>query len=255
MTGYKPCIQGQCGDSTVTAQQKRLLTIQGIKNSPRKQWDDDFCRTINEWKKDGNEILWMGDLNGGMDDNDVADIMDQTELYEIFGAKHGDVKINTHIHGSKQIDFFLGTQALTESVEKAGILPFYDSIDSDHRGMYIDINKHQLFRGEIHNIEARSPRKLKTKFRNTAKLYRQQVSQLLTGYQVKQRARKLQKIRKEEWNEGKQKTAAELDDHLGISMMEPENEIPKRDLPWWSKELHKAHLLVKYWKAKHFYTI
>ena len=197
----------------------------------------------------------MGDLNGGMDDNDVADIMDQTELYEIFGAKHGDVKINTHIHGSKQIDFFLGTQALTESVEKAGILPFYDSIDSDHRGMYIDINKHQLFRGEIHNIEARSPRKLKTKFRNTAKLYRQQVSQLLTGYQVKQRARKLQKIRKEEWNEGKQKTAAELDDHLGISMMEPENEIPKRDLPWWSKELHKAHLLVKYWKAKHFYTI
>ena len=54
---------------------------------------------------------------------------------------------------------------------------------------------------------------------------------------------------------GKPKGAAELDDHLGISMMEPENEIPKRDLPWWSKELHKAHLLVKYWKAKHFYTI
>ena len=37
--------------------------------------------------------------------------------------------------------------------------------------------------------------------------------------------------------------------------MEPEKEILKRDLLWWSEELHKAHLLVKYWKAKQFYTI
>ena len=38
-------------------------------------------------------------------------------------------------------------------------------------------------------------------------------------------------------------------------MMEPEKEIPKRNSPWWSKELHKSHLLVKYWKAKQFHTI
>lgn len=107
----------------------------------------------------------MGDLNGGMEDDDVASIIDQTELYEIMGAKHGDVKINTQINGSRQIAFFLGTQGIVEAVKKARILPFYDLIDSDHRGMFIDINKHQLFQGEIHNIEARTPRKLKTKFK------------------------------------------------------------------------------------------
>ena len=72
---------------------------------------------------------------------------------------------------------------------------------------------------------------------------------------MKQRSDKIKNTRKEEWNKVKQKAVEELDDHLGISMMEPEKEIPKRDLPWWSEELHKAHLLVKYWKAKQFYTI
>ena len=42
------------------------------------------------------------------------------------------------------------------------------------------------------------------------------------------------------------KEATELDDHLGITMVEPEKEIPKRYIPWWSEELRKAHLLVKY---------
>ena len=136
------------------AQHKRLLKMQGSKNSPHKQWDEDFCRAIKGWKKEGNEILWMGDLNGGMEYDGVAKIMDQTDLYKIIGAKHRDIKLNTHINGSCQIYFFLATLGIVEAVEKAGILPFYESIDSNHRGMFIDINKHQLFQGEIHNIEA-----------------------------------------------------------------------------------------------------
>ena len=70
---------------------------------------------------------------------------------------------------------------------------------------------------------------------------------------MNQRAQKLQKIRRDKWNKETKKEATELDNHLGIVMMDPEKEIPKRDLPWWSEELHKAHLLVKYWKSKQFY--
>ena len=66
----------------------------------------------------------MGDLNSGMEDNNVAEIMDHTQLYKIIGAKHGNVKINTHIHGSRQINFFLGTKAIDKAVEIAGILSF-----------------------------------------------------------------------------------------------------------------------------------
>lgn len=131
------------------------------------------------WKEEGNKIVWMGDLNGGMDDNNVAETMDHTQLYKILGAIHSDVKINTHTHGSRQIDFFLETKAIVEAMEKAGILPFYKTINSDHRGMFIDINKHQFFQEEIHNIKARTLRKLNTKFKNMAQVYRQRVSQLL----------------------------------------------------------------------------
>ena len=50
--GYKPCIQEQSGDNTVTSQHKRLLTMQGSKKTPQKQWDKDFCKTINGCKED-----------------------------------------------------------------------------------------------------------------------------------------------------------------------------------------------------------
>ena len=61
----------------------------------------------------------MGDLNGGMEDDDVAEIMERTELYDKIGAIHGNTKINSHITGSRQIDFFLGTQGIVETVELA----------------------------------------------------------------------------------------------------------------------------------------
>eukprot|EP00957_Ditylum_brightwellii_P014874 1121960-Ditylum_brightwellii.AAC.1 len=31
-------------------------------------------------------------------------------------------------------------------------------------------------------------------------------------------------------------------------MLTPERKIPTYTAPWWSEELHKAHLIVKYWK-------
>ena len=37
-------------------------------------------------------------------------------------------------------------------------------------------------------------------------------------------------------------------------MLQPEKEILIRNLPWWSEELHKSHLLVKYWKIQRKYT-
>eukprot|EP00957_Ditylum_brightwellii_P166413 12667852-Ditylum_brightwellii.AAC.1 len=47
VTAYKPCVQTNKGDSTVTAQHKRMLTMQGDTNaSPRKAFNQDLLEEI-----------------------------------------------------------------------------------------------------------------------------------------------------------------------------------------------------------------
>ena len=53
---------------------------------------------------------------------------------------------------------------------------------------------------------------------------------------------------------GRTKTATELDENIGQEIIVPKQEIPKCNQPWWSEELHKSHLLVKYWKTKQLFT-
>ena len=47
VTAYKPCKQGQNGDEMITAQQKRILKMQGKGGKiRRKQWDKDLTKQI-----------------------------------------------------------------------------------------------------------------------------------------------------------------------------------------------------------------
>lgn len=78
----------------------------------------------------------MGDLNGGIDDNDIAEIMVPTGLYNIIGAHDGSVIQKKHINGLRQINFFLGSLEVIDVVRKVRMLPFDMGIDWDHRGMF-----------------------------------------------------------------------------------------------------------------------
>eukprot|EP00957_Ditylum_brightwellii_P180644 13761143-Ditylum_brightwellii.AAC.1 len=42
----------------------------------------------------------------------------------------------------------------------------------------------------------------------------------------------------------------ELDEEMTMAMEEAEAEIEEYPNYWWSEKLHKAHLLVEYWRAQ-----
>ena len=86
--------------------------------SLRKHWDADMKEEIIKWKKEGNEILWMGDANGALEDSDLCDVVNATGLYDIIGAKHGAATPKTYINGSRMIDYMLGTEEVVQSVVK-----------------------------------------------------------------------------------------------------------------------------------------
>eukprot|EP00957_Ditylum_brightwellii_P187503 14279629-Ditylum_brightwellii.AAC.1 len=96
------------GDSTVTAQHKQLLTMQGVKNAnPWKQWDKDFLATIQKWKEGRYKVLFMGDLNGSIEDANISKMLASTELYDIMRSHHGINNPKTFINGSHAIDMIL----------------------------------------------------------------------------------------------------------------------------------------------------
>eukprot|EP00957_Ditylum_brightwellii_P210129 15364599-Ditylum_brightwellii.AAC.1 len=165
-TGYKPCVQYNPGSNTVTAQQKPLSTFQGKgKHSPHKQWDLDFIKTVIIWKSKGNTVFWMGDTSGGLEDDDLAEVLSETELYSIMGSKHST------------------TDAL-DTVDKAGMLKFNVGIDSDHRGMFIDINQQHLLCGYLHVIPQRNFQCLWTKLTKANTSYRDNISIQFQAYNI-----------------------------------------------------------------------
>lgn len=98
--------------------------------------------------------------------------------------KHGKNSPKSHIKGSKAIDFFLGSGDAVDTVKKIGILDFTKGIMSYHRGMFCDINKQHILRGDIHTLHSIVGQKQKIKYKITEIVYRSKVSQKFNEYQI-----------------------------------------------------------------------
>eukprot|EP00957_Ditylum_brightwellii_P008366 633227-Ditylum_brightwellii.AAC.1 len=99
---------------------------------------------VNTWKAEGNTVFWMRDANSSLEDDDLAEVLSETELYDIMGSNHCINSPKTHINQSQAIDFYLGTTDALDTVDKAGIMKFNVRIDFDHHGMFIGINQQHL---------------------------------------------------------------------------------------------------------------
>eukprot|EP00957_Ditylum_brightwellii_P001958 150595-Ditylum_brightwellii.AAC.1 len=92
--------------------------------NPRKQWCTDMLWQIKEWKKEG-EILLLTDANLELGDTEFGDFVAEARLYDILGSQHGIGGINSHINGTKRIDFALGTVNLIRTIRWSRMRPFH----------------------------------------------------------------------------------------------------------------------------------
>eukprot|EP00957_Ditylum_brightwellii_P072242 5491636-Ditylum_brightwellii.AAC.1 len=76
----------------------------------------------------------MADTNSTLGDNKVGGFLAETELFDLIGQEYGIGHVNSHINGTKQIDFILGTSKVVEAFQSREIFPFHNIIILDHRG-------------------------------------------------------------------------------------------------------------------------
>ena len=92
----------------------------------------------------------MADANYPLTEVHFSKFITDTGLFDVLGSKH-DMEIpQTYNWGTQKIDHTLGALDIIQAVRKCGILRSKDSINSNHRGLCLDIYILQEFGGDIY---------------------------------------------------------------------------------------------------------
>ena len=70
----------------------------------------------------------------------ITKLYRECKLYDVFSQRFKNVKLpNTHIKGSKRIEYILCSFNILKVINQSGMIAFGELVTSDHRGLYIDI--------------------------------------------------------------------------------------------------------------------
>jgi hypothetical protein len=246
IVAYRPCKQSNPGDSTVNAQQKRLLIQQGeINPNPRKTWCNDMLKQIEAWANHG-EVILLCDANSGLTDKDFAPFVSSSQVFDLIGGRHGVDTPHTHINGSRAILFGLGTAGATDALEASGMFCFNKGITSDHRGFFLDFNRFQLLRGDLHALHQPTARRVKTRNKKTTKKYRTEVSKHLKDNEVIKRVQQLKQDTAKECTAENYHELEILDNLITGAMLMAEQSVTVKQRAWWSRDLATAYTVTRY---------
>ena len=136
--------KGQHGDRTTYSQQVRMMRLAGINDpDPRKQFIRDLKALVSSLRKNGNDIILMGDFNESIGDKaeEMASVMLAGGLTDTHCFCHGlTTEKPTYARGSKRVDYILVSRRLTEHIHRCSAEPFNLCIFSDHRGLFVDFS-------------------------------------------------------------------------------------------------------------------
>ena len=90
--------------------------------------------------------------------------MESIGLYNVFASKLDTKNLpRTHMRGSKAVDHIYVSKYVLDNIIYAGIAPFGHTYDSNHRGMFIDVDEKMLFNPEDVRVVYHDYRRLKSK--------------------------------------------------------------------------------------------
>ena len=235
------------GDDTAYNQQHRTLRRMGIEHpKPRTQFITDLIALIHRLRTTG-EIIVMLDANAPLHDKEMMHLLTQTGLYDTMEYVHTTSTPRTYIRGTNTIDHILATAKVLPSIKHAGMLPFNDGIQSDHRGLWLDINTKELVndptptQNTVLNVPSTKHHKhcqyLKTAFTRRYKELniRQKLTDLQQHHSTMPKSDAINALN-------------DIDRLVDEAMLQPLKTAPKKYSPWWSPALHSGYLILQYWK-------
>jgi hypothetical protein len=136
-------------------QQINTLKQQGqTKPEPRKQLLADLQLIVQSHNKSGDLTIILMDANDGLYNKQslLPTFLHNTNLVPLIS--NPEMHPPTHTRGSYCIDFIIGSPPLVQYIESSGITGFFEQPwpNTDHRGLFIDINMNRLFGATLQSI-------------------------------------------------------------------------------------------------------
>jgi len=130
VSAYRVCPQPfNATSNTVTAQQTRLLQLQGVRNpNPKQQFITNLIALTKIWTHASKDILLGMDANKDVNNlwSHISCLFTKTGLIDLHAHRYPAMrKPAMHQRGSSPIDVLVGTQLLFDALHYAWILPFH----------------------------------------------------------------------------------------------------------------------------------
>ena len=185
----------QVGHKTTYAQQWVVERLNGTESpEPRSQCIRDLTKTVQEWQKKKLEVIIMIDANEtmGTEAEGIASLTTTCNLTDIHAYHHERINnIASYARGTKRIDFIFTTKNLVEKTTASGFLAFYDGIETDHRGSFVDFDADKLFKDKTPSLHTHTQRTLLSKLPKTVKKYKEELWKRLNNHNISARSTKI----------------------------------------------------------------
>jgi hypothetical protein len=240
------------GIHTSYQQQAHYFRNKGTKNPDlRKILLTDLAQIIVEWKSRKEETIILIDANDGILQKNslLPNFLSITNLVSLIpNPSHHPA---THSRGSQCIDYIFGCPRLLEHIQAAGISAFFEPPwpNTDHRGLFVDIDETGLFGATIETIPPPIRRIITSKSKKLilklveANRATKTIDSLLSDITTLKEC--------STWTHVEHDALEQIDKKFTGVLLQAETScaIPI-DFPW-SPTLHQASLVYQYWTTKY----
>jgi hypothetical protein len=244
----------QVGYKTTYAQQWVVERLKGTETpEPRKQCIKDLTKQIQEWQKEKLDVIIMIDANEqmGTEDEGISSLAATCNLTDIHAHHHQGINdIATYARGTKRIDFILLSKNLIEKTTASGFLAFYDGIETDHRGSFVDFDADMLFKDKTPVLHTQAQRNLKSKKPQAVKQYKTELWKRLKNHNIEERSIKIRtQASQSPLPADFEKELNSIANTIQEAMLQAEKTCTKCPIATYSKKLSDLNLTIKYWKT------
>ncbi|KAI2511593.1 hypothetical protein MHU86_2847 [Fragilaria crotonensis] len=257
ITAYRVC-SGSIGTSPVGSAFSREYehlrqSQQLVSPRPRKIIIQDLIGAITLLQQSGHTILLMMDSNAQLhDDIDLQRLQSECDLHDLHQATPAP---STYIGSEdRRIDHMFGCSQLIKHVKSSGSLSYLDGPQSDHRGLFVDIDPNDILGQPISKqfIEQPHTRSLKSGNPELVEAYHKAMLQYYEEHNMVARMKKLFDTHTTMSRSQIKKRLEKWDCDQGRAMAHAEGIISKPRKPYsWSPALRDAGLIYKYWRMRY----
>jgi hypothetical protein len=221
----------------------------GSAPNPRLHFLKDIERLIHTLQDEGNHIVLMLDANSVLtSDKQFRDTMDRLQLTDLH---RNDPAPSTYIGAAnRRIDYMFGSTRVTETLMASGTLSYVDGPQSDHRGMYIDINANAFLQHDANanHIQPSQCRTLKSGNPEIVAEYHKGMHTYYESHRMVERIDNLYENHKTMRPSTIRDILHKWDADQGRAMVSSENTLNRRSQRnHWSPQLRNAGITYRYW--------